>query len=200
MKQKKLQEITDISDHEYVDTSDMDSEARKIYFLSTIVGALLTAITVWTLFFMYTEMDDLSQLIKCGVGSIVIPVVFFSIFKIREKDNDYLKIVPCLRYTSRFNWTMTAAPLFLVIYDFIRFGFNFRMPGGVYTYTALLAICFLISLFAAKHASQAYDKEEPFHAMISTYTNDNAILWWASFLGIAAAVIILVLRSDWFNS
>lgn len=200
MKQKKLQEITDISDHEYVDTSDMDSEARKIYLISTIIGALLTAVTVWTLFFMYTDMADTKLLISCVAGSIVIPIVFFSIFKIREKNNDYLKIVPCFSYTSRFNWTMTGASLFLVIFDFIRYGFSMKLPGGIYTYTALLAICFLISLFAAKHASQAYDKEEPFHAMLSTYTNDNTILWWAAFLGLAAAIIILVLTSDWFNS
>ncbi len=200
MKQKNIQEINDVSDLENVDTSEMDSDARKIYFLSTIVGALLTAITAWTLFFMFTELDDLRQLIKCGVVSIVIPVVLFPIYKICEKSNDYLKIVPCLKYTNCFNWILTAAPLFLVLYCIIRFGINLRMPGGIYAYLALLAVCFLICIIAAINASQAFDKEEPFHSMLLTYINDTTFHWWAAFFGLVAIGIILVFRSGWFDS
>ena len=201
MKQEKLQEITDISDYENVDdTSDMDAEARKIYFMSTIVGALLTAVTAWTFLFMCTDLAGARMLLTCIAGSMVIPVVFFSIFKIRESGGDYLKIVPCLRYTSRYNWIMTGASMWLVIYGFIRYGFYIRMPGGVYTYAVILALCFLASFIASNHASKAYDEEEPFHAMLATYTNDNTILWWAAVLGIATAITVLVLSSDWFNT
>ena len=200
MEQDKLQNITDISDYEDVDTSDMDAEARKIYFLSTIVSALLTAVTVWTLFFMFTELAGVRLLITCVAGSMVLPIVFFSIFKIREKGGYYLKIVPCLRYTSRYNWLMTGASLWFVIYAFIRYGFVIRLPGGVYTYMAILALCFIASFIASNHASKAYDEEEPFHAMLATYTNDNTILWWTAFVGLASAITVLVLSSEWFNT
>lgn len=200
MKKEKIPEINDVSDFEDVDTSEMDADARKIYFLSTIVSALLATLTAWTLFFMFTDYDDLRQLIKCGVFSLVIPVILFTIFKICEKSNDYLKIVPCLKYTSCLNWTMAAAPLFLVLYDIIRFGLNMRLPGGFYAYLVLLIISFLICLIVAINAGQAYNEEEPYHGMLLTYMNDSTILWWAAFFGLVAAGIIFVLRSGWFDS
>lgn len=200
MKQENLKEITDISDHEYVDTSDMDKDARKVYIMSTIISALLTAINVWAIACIATVHGTTKMLIACIIASFIVPAVFISIYKMREKTNDYLKIVPCLRFTSRYNWFMTAAPLALVVLDFIIFGFNTNIPGGAYTQLAFLGVCYIVCFFVALRASKAYNEDEPLHAMLSTYSNDNAILWWAAFLGLASSVIILVLTSDWFNS
>ena len=198
MEQNRIQEINDISDIDDVDTTEMDADARRVYFLSTIVSALLATITAWTLFFMFTDLDDLRLLLKCGIASIVIPVVFNSIYKMREKNNDYLKIVPCMKYTNLLNWTMTAAPLFLIIYDIIRFALSIGLPGGFYSYLAIFVFCFVICLFLAINASQAYDEEEPFYSLIVTYVHDNTILWWISFFGFAAVGCILVIRGGLF--
>ncbi len=200
MKEKKIQEINDISDHEYVDTSDMDRDARKVYIMSTIISALLTAVNVWAIACIATVHGTTKMLIACLGASIIVPIVFISIYKMREKSNDYLNIIPCLRFTSRYNWLMTAAPLALVVLDFIIFGFNTNIPGGAYSQLAILAVCYIVCLYVALHASKAYNKEEPLHAMLSTYSNDNTILWWAAFLGLSASVIILILTSEWFNS
>jgi len=206
MKSKKTineDEINDISEHDIIDTSDMDVDMRKSFITSTLIGAILLGVNLWTIIRILAKGSGTTKmLIACIVAGLIIPIVFIPIFKLIEKKNDYTKLIPCIRILNRINWILMAAPVMLIIIDFVEFGFSVRFPRGLafYIHLGILAACYLLFLCISNSSSKAYNKEEPLHAMISTSSNDNHIHGWGAFVGILGAAAMILITSEWFNS